>query len=213
MRRVAGWGLLALTLAMVLGVGSAGGRTLVFPSTVTVQVIGPGKVKSAPSGINCGNGNTDCYAAFSTGPSVDLNPIDQATGRSTTGRATVGPRAASIDGSLHNYDAVAVFAGLQRGRARSPSTTKGRDRQGGQILCGATGGDPYPGDPPTRSTPALTLTGLDVLTPRIPDNRIPGCSPAGQACEAGGRRLHDRDGREQTITATWVSRPKSPRVA
>ena len=68
MRRVVGWGMLALTLAMVLGVGSASGRTLVTTtSAVTVQVIGPGRVKSTPSGSTVANGNTDCYAAFSGG--------------------------------------------------------------------------------------------------------------------------------------------------
>ena len=48
MRRVVGWGLLVLALAMVLGVGSASGRTAAV-TTITVEIIGGGKVTSDPS--------------------------------------------------------------------------------------------------------------------------------------------------------------------
>ncbi len=73
MRRVGGWGLLALTLAMVLGVGSASGRTATI-TTVTVEIIGGGKVKSTPKGLDCGDDNNTgaCYVAFSGTGSVDL---------------------------------------------------------------------------------------------------------------------------------------------
>ena len=77
MRRAVGWGLLALTLAMVLGVGSASGRTATI-TTVTVEIIGGGKVTSDPSGLNCGDDNNTgaCYVAFSgTGSSVDLKAV------------------------------------------------------------------------------------------------------------------------------------------
>ena len=68
MRRVVGWGVLALTLAlaMVLGVGSASGRTATI-TTITVEIIGGGKVTSDPSGLKCGDDNNTgaCYVAFS----------------------------------------------------------------------------------------------------------------------------------------------------
>ena len=72
-----GWGLLALTLAMVLGVGSASGRTATI-TTITVEIIGGGKVKSDPKGLDCGDDNNTgaCYVAFSgTGSSVDLKAV------------------------------------------------------------------------------------------------------------------------------------------
>ena len=76
MRRVAGWGLLALTLAMVLGVGSASGRTATI-TTITVEIIGGGKVKSDPKGLDCGDDNNTgaCYVAFSGSGSVDLKAV------------------------------------------------------------------------------------------------------------------------------------------
>ena len=58
-------------VALVLGVVNAGAH----PSatrTVTVEVLGKGSVKSSPSGINCGGGNSKCFAAFSDTTSVTL---------------------------------------------------------------------------------------------------------------------------------------------
>jgi uncharacterized repeat protein (TIGR02543 family) len=143
MRRVVVLGLLALALAMVLGVGSAGGHTL-FVSTVTVQVIGPGKVKSDPSVINCGNEKTTCYAAFSSGQTFNLIAVPQgdwildhwdgaclAAGTGST---------CTLNNNGSNYDAVAVFSGPPTGTSTLAVTAElvdtdadGTPDSGGQI--------------------------------------------------------------------------------
>lgn len=60
-RRV-GLATVLLVLPLVLGVASAGGRTLAV-TPVIVQVIGKGTITSDPAGLNCGNGATTCYLA------------------------------------------------------------------------------------------------------------------------------------------------------
>jgi uncharacterized repeat protein (TIGR02543 family) len=79
MERTLGRGVLLLLLAsLVLGVGSAGGRTLAT-TTITVEVIGKGTVTSDPSGIKCGNGKKTCYLTFSGSDSsitLSASPAD-----------------------------------------------------------------------------------------------------------------------------------------
>ncbi|HMC70523.1 MAG TPA: hypothetical protein VKJ07_15310, partial [Mycobacteriales bacterium] len=62
-----------LLAGLVLGVGSAGGRSLAS-TWVTVEVLGKGKVTSQPDGIKCGDGKTACSATFSG--SVTLTATD-----------------------------------------------------------------------------------------------------------------------------------------
>src|SRR6266508_2424878 len=71
MGRRLGWLAAGVVLALMLGVGSAGGHALAV-STVTVQVIGKGRVTSSPSGIKCGNGNEACYITFTFGGTITL---------------------------------------------------------------------------------------------------------------------------------------------
>lgn len=141
MRRVVVWGVLALALALVLGVGSAGSRTLAV-STVTVQVIGPGKVKSDPSVINCGNGKTTCYAAFSSGATFDLIAVPQGdwTFDHWDGDCAGSPDTCTLDNNGTDYDAVAVFAGPPTGTSTLSVTAQlvdtnadGTPDSGGQI--------------------------------------------------------------------------------
>jgi uncharacterized repeat protein (TIGR02543 family) len=104
---------------MVFGAGSAGGRTLGV-STVTVQVIGPGRVTSSPSEITCGNGKTACYAAFSSGASFDLIAVPQGdwTLDHWAGACTAFGSAdtCTLDNDPgSDYDATAVFAGPPTG--------------------------------------------------------------------------------------------------
>jgi len=58
-------------VSLLLGVVDAGARSTAT-RTVTVEVIGKGTVKSNPSGISCGGGNTKCYAAFADGQDITL---------------------------------------------------------------------------------------------------------------------------------------------
>ena len=55
--------LLAL-VALVLGVVNASGHATAT-TTITVEVMGSGTVKSSPDGIKCGDGNKKCFIAFS----------------------------------------------------------------------------------------------------------------------------------------------------
>jgi uncharacterized repeat protein (TIGR02543 family) len=58
--------------ALFLGTINASGRSTAT-TTITVEVMGVGKVTSDPSGIKCGNGDKKCYIAYSTtGGSVTL---------------------------------------------------------------------------------------------------------------------------------------------
>ena len=72
--------LLLLVASLALGVGNAGGRTLAT-TTITVEVIGKGAVKSSSpnSGIKCGKGDTTCYLTFtSAGPiTLTASPSDK----------------------------------------------------------------------------------------------------------------------------------------
>ena len=64
----------ALVLAVLLvGVVDAGARSTAT-TTVTVEVIGKGTVKSNVSGINCGNGNKKCFITFSQGVTLTAKP-------------------------------------------------------------------------------------------------------------------------------------------
>ena len=58
-------------VALLLGVVNAAARSA-DTTTVTVEVIGKGTVKSDVSGINCGNGNKKCYTAFGAVSSITL---------------------------------------------------------------------------------------------------------------------------------------------
>src|SRR5438105_1963016 len=61
MRRFwAGTALVLLATALTFGVGSASAAT---PTTLTVSETGQGTVTG--SGINCGGGNTGCFASYS----------------------------------------------------------------------------------------------------------------------------------------------------
>src|SRR5437867_13364210 len=56
---------------LIVGVVDAGARSTATHS-VTVEILGKGTVKSSPSGISCGGGNTKCYSVFSEGTDVQL---------------------------------------------------------------------------------------------------------------------------------------------
>src|SRR4051812_35682422 len=55
--------LLALA-ALFLGTVDAAGRATAT-TTITIEVIGAGKVTSSPGGIVCGAGDRNCYVAYS----------------------------------------------------------------------------------------------------------------------------------------------------
>jgi uncharacterized repeat protein (TIGR02543 family) len=208
MRRVVGWGLLVLALAMVLGVGSASGRTLAVPSTVTVQVIGPGKVKSSPdSEINCGNGKVGCYAAYSTDP-ITLTAVDQDDWHfdhwdgDCFGQGN--PCTLAVDGTHHDYDATAYFSGPPTGTSTLTVTYSGQGRvNGGLIDCSTLG------DPPvtTNGCTWSVLTGSTLTVHQAPDTSVsPGWVFAGWggACQDTDDACTIDMDANKTLSANWV---------
>src|SRR5919198_1083515 len=122
MGRRSGWAAALLLLSLVLGVANARGRTLAI-TTVTVQVIGEGKVTSSPGGIDCGTGEKTCYVAFSSGGTVTLtaNPPEDWSfdnwGGSCPG-ANPGNTCQVPVGGDNDYEITANFSGP----AMTPST-------------------------------------------------------------------------------------------
>src|SRR5436309_2380637 len=61
--RWSGWTLGVLLVLLTLAVGSGQARSLTV-TTVTVEVIGVGRVTSDPGGVDCGDGRETCRIAF-----------------------------------------------------------------------------------------------------------------------------------------------------
>jgi hypothetical protein len=96
--------------ALFLGTINASGRSTAT-TTITVEVMGVGKVTSDPSGIKCGNGDKKCYIAYSTtGGSVTLKASpaggwDDGDWNGPADTDCIGPTSVdctiSLDGSEH----------------------------------------------------------------------------------------------------------------
>jgi hypothetical protein len=67
----AAWSLGLLVVALVLGVSSAGGRSLAT-GTLVVQVLGNGYVNASGGQIDCGQGSKRCYFSSTTSASITL---------------------------------------------------------------------------------------------------------------------------------------------
>ncbi len=219
MRRAVGWGLLAVTLAMVLGVGSASGRVAAV-TTITVEIIGGGKVTSEPSGLKCGDDNNTgaCYIAFSgTGPGIDLKatPDDGWTFDSwgaSYDTDICGPGnhcMIPLDGT--NHVVTANFHGPSTGTSTLSVTRSGQGIvHGGAINCGAV-------DDGTNSDPAVlfnfndcswtVLTGSTLTVIQEPDEvGNPGWVFAGWggACDDTDDACTIKMNANKTLSANWV---------
>ena len=220
MRRAVGWGLLALTLAMVLGVGSASGRTATI-TTVTVEIIGAGKVKSTPKGLDCGDDNNTgaCYVAFSgTGSNVDLNPLpddgwtfeDWNASYDTDCGGETGHCLVPLDGGDHIV--TANFQGPSTGTSTLTVTHSGQGFvQGGAINCGQV-------DDGTNNPPAslinlndcswTVLTGSTLTVRQTPDEvGNPGWVFAGWggACDDTDDACTIKMNANKTLSANWIT--------
>src|SRR2546426_1580328 len=204
----AGWGGLLLLAALVLGVASAGGRSLAT-ATVAVDVIGKGNVTSAPSGIKCGNGKKTCYVTFTSGGTVTLTPT--AAGGwafdSWSGDCT-GSGACSLDASVDaDYQVTANF--VSTGPATTQSTlsvtydaTNGdgdvtgpeSTTPGSAIDCGSTGVG-------TKCTWTV-LTGSTLTVFETPaTGRV--FSGWGGACSGTGASCIVQMNGDQFVSAAW----------
>jgi uncharacterized repeat protein (TIGR02543 family) len=100
-----------LVLAVLLvGAVDAGARSTAT-RTITIEAIGKGTVKSSPSGISCGGGNTKCYAAFTDGTDVTLSAkAGDGWTLGDWGDDCAGPETADCDvGTSGDVVAVATF--------------------------------------------------------------------------------------------------------
>jgi uncharacterized repeat protein (TIGR02543 family) len=79
MARKAAWIAALVVLPLALGAGNAASRTATV-TTVTVEVIGKGRVVSDPTGIACGDGKKVCYLTFTTNSTISLQAKDTASG-------------------------------------------------------------------------------------------------------------------------------------
>ena len=194
-------------VALLLGVVDAGARSS-DTTTVTVQVIGKGSVKSTTSGINCGNGNKKCYIAFGSGPvtlkasaaggwtfdggsgwagcdstpdgtcSLDLGADELVT-------VTFNPKSSTGQSTL----GVTFDDTVGQGNVSGPEQDAGSE-----IFCGTDGGECSWGPVPTGST----LTVFE--TPKTGDDLFTGwggaCSGTGTSCTV------ELDG-DKTVNAVW----------
>jgi uncharacterized repeat protein (TIGR02543 family) len=165
---------LALLSVLAFGVADAGGRSLAG-STVTVQVIGKGRVMSVgPSGIECGDGKKTCYLTFPQGAGqITLVPSDSATGwhfQNWAGCTSTSGDNCLLEGSSE-YTVTAEFGGpatttstLSVSAALVDTTVPadGTLDAGGNVE-GAAGIDCGTGGTTCASSPVLTGSTLTVL--------------------------------------------------
>jgi uncharacterized repeat protein (TIGR02543 family) len=193
--------LLVALAALVLGVTNAGGRSLAV-STVTVQVMGKGTVKSSDSKLKCGNGNTKCFLAFAGGETVTLT-ADAPSSWSFVGwdgAGCSGTGSCSIDTS--GGDAL-VEADFTKPSGASTSTlsvnttgsgeVSGDDATSAQIACGDTGTD--------CTWDVLTDSTVTIFETPTAGNVFSGW---GGTCSGTGTVCTITMGGNESVSATWV---------
>ena len=204
---------------MVLGVGSASGRTATI-TTITVEIIGGGKVTSDPSGLKCGDDNNTgaCYMAFSgTGRSVDLKatPDDGWTFDSwgaSYDTDICGPgTTAWFRSTAANHVVTANFAGPSTGTSTLTVSYSGQGFvHSGDIFCGATGDDGTGTGTPSAFFTDCTwtvLTGSTLTVRQTPDQSVsPGWIFAGWggACDDTDDACTIKMNANKTLSANWV---------
>jgi uncharacterized repeat protein (TIGR02543 family) len=149
---------LALILLSVLavGVGDAGGRSLAT-TTVTVQVIGKGRISSNRSGIDCGDGLKACHAVFTSGSEITLEARETAGGWDfdawdgdcvsasddecvlTTLGTTTYQVTARYSGPATAASTLSVSAALVDSDDTDTTPDSGGNVDGGGIDCGSSG--------------------------------------------------------------------------
>ncbi len=132
----------ALVLITAFGLGVAGAAASpTTPTSIVVEVIGGGKVvTSGVGGINCGEGNLDCYATFSeTSGTVML--------KASPGNGWNAPVWTSCPSASGNLCTVPLDAGAHRVEVQltNPNSTPLRTLS---VSAPATGGDVTDADSP-----------------------------------------------------------------
>ncbi len=204
--------LLAL-LALVVGVGSAGGRTLAN-TTVVVEVFGQGKVtSSAPNtGISCGAGATTCYLTFSSGGTVTFTQ-SAASGWSFAGWGGLcsGSGACTVDASVGGTKVVDATFSAAAGTTQSTLSVAYNASSGAGFVSAPEDAPPgtvvncgTDGATPATACSWTVLTGSTLTLFQTPQ---PGSSFSGWggACSGVGRVCTVQLGGDAQVTATWVS--------
>ena len=187
---------LLLLSVFALGVGSAGGRTLAT-TTITVEVIGKGAVKSSDSKVKCGNGDKTCYLAFSGGETITLTH-KAASGWdfvSWAGACVSDPCTVTMTGADKLVTATFTKpSGAGTSTLSVASTGSGEvSSPGGEIACGMTG--------TTCTWDVLTGSTLTIFETPDPGNLFSGW---GGACSGTGVSCTVEMGGNKTVSATWV---------
>jgi uncharacterized repeat protein (TIGR02543 family) len=139
------WLVAGVVVALALGVGSAGGRSLVT-TTVTVHVIGEGTITSSPTGIAC-VGPATCTFAFSSSGTIVLTPSNTAGGWTFDSWACGGTNEAVFGDSCQitpdvvdsNHNVTATFTFSSDGTSKIGVSVVGKGRvtsSPGGIKCG-----------------------------------------------------------------------------
>lgn len=150
---------LLVLLALVVGVGSAGGRTLAN-TTVVVEVFGQGQVTSSSpnTGVSCGNGATSCYLTFTSGGTIVLTQT-AASGWSFAGwggDCTVAGGNCTIDASAGGGKV--VDATFSTGAGTTQSTLS--------VIYDASHGSGHVTAPESAPPGSVVYCGTDGTTPQ-----------------------------------------------
>jgi uncharacterized repeat protein (TIGR02543 family) len=200
MGRIVSGSVLLLLLA-AFAAGSAHSRAVTV-TTVTVQVVGVGRITSGPP-INCGDEKTKCYAVFSGTSFIDLNAFEtdgdwHFDSWENCPTPPVGDTC-TVDGDGAHHDVTANFAGP----VTTPSTLSvfaqgpGDDNVsagGGEIDCNGDGTGDCEWTVPKGSVLTLFETpgGGDVF-----DGWDGDCTGTSAACSV------EMDG-NKSVNATWL---------
>jgi uncharacterized repeat protein (TIGR02543 family) len=201
--RKLGWVAGLALLPLVLGVASAGGRAFAV-SPVTVQVLGKGTVTSDPAGINCGNGQTTCYMAFSGSGTITLTATPAADWTFDHWDCPIptlpGDDTCEVPVDGNSYEATAHFNGPPTSTSTLSVTHSGsgnvHDEGGEEIDCGSA--------PPGADCTWTELTGSTLTVHQTPadGNVFTGwggaCSGQDVTCT-----VHLTD--DRNVSATWAS--------
>jgi uncharacterized repeat protein (TIGR02543 family) len=146
-RGVARFGVLLLLAALVLAVPQAHGRTL-DTTTVFLQVLGGGEVTYGAGTLDCGAGQTTCYAIISSGSTLTLNAISPPgwafsgwSNGSTDCFGTLPTCSLPLDGETH--EEVAEFTPItpQGTTTLRVTASTGGVVEGGDVDCVANGAE------------------------------------------------------------------------